>query len=69
MKKLIKIEGMNCGHCKANVEKALTSIDGVEKVEVSLENKSAELLLVDTVTNDVLKNAIEDAGYDVITIE
>jgi len=40
-KKIISIEGMSCNHCKMSVEKALNSLEGVAKVEVSLENKNA----------------------------
>lgn len=36
-----KIEGMACPHCKATVEKALNSLDGVESVEVSLADGKA----------------------------
>lgn len=37
--KTIRIEGMQCNHCKMSVEKALNELDGVIKVEVSLEDK------------------------------
>ena len=60
---VIHIEGMMCQHCKAAVEKALRAVDGVESVEVSLEDKCA------TVTGSAdpaaLKQAVIDAGYEV----
>ena len=60
---VIHIEGMMCQHCKAAVEKALRAVDGVESVEVSLEDKCA------TVTGSAdpaaLKQAVVDAGYEV----
>lgn len=65
MKKVLKIEGMSCGHCKAAVEKALKSIDGVENAVVDLANKSADVTLTKEVKNDVLSKAVTDAGYDV----
>lgn len=49
----MKIEGMACGHCKAAVEKALNAIDGV-KADMDKE---------------VLRKAVEDAGYEVVGIE
>ena len=67
MKKEILIEGMSCGHCSARVEKALNSIDGVS-AEVNLDAKTAYIKLNNNISNDILKNAIEDAGYTVISI-
>lgn len=67
MKKLISIEGMSCNHCVNHVTEALEEI-GAEKIKVSLENKSAELDIKDSVTDEKIKLAIEDAGYDVVKI-
>jgi copper chaperone len=67
MKKKILIEGMSCGHCVAHVKDALEGIDGVSSVEVNLEGKYAT---VETDVNDeILKEAIEEEGYDVLKIE
>lgn len=60
----IKIEGMMCQHCRAAVEKALSAVDGVESVEVSLEKKCA--VVSGSASYDVLKQAIIDAGYEVV---
>ena len=37
MTKIMKIEGMMCGHCEARVKKVLEALDGVEQAEVSHE--------------------------------
>ena len=66
MKKVLKIEGMMCPRCQAHVEKALSAVGGVESVEVSLEEKSATVTLGADVSNEVLTQAVTDAGYDVI---
>lgn len=66
MKKIIKIEGMSCMHCVKHVKDALEEIKGVASVEVSLDSKTAEVELNENIDNDVLKDAIEDAGYDVV---
>ncbi len=63
----IIIEGMMCGHCKAHVEKALGALQGVEKLEVSLENKCA--VVEGSVSKDACRKAIEDAGYKVVEIK
>lgn len=64
MKKIMNVEGMMCPHCVAHVKKALEAIEGVS-AEVSLENKTAIITLVNEVSDDVLVKAVEDAGYDV----
>lgn len=67
MKKKISIEGMSCEHCVGHVKEALESLDKVTSVEVSLENNWA---IVETANSDEeLKAAIEEEGYDVIKIE
>ncbi|MBQ7792503.1 MAG: heavy-metal-associated domain-containing protein [Clostridia bacterium] len=65
MEKIIKIDGMSCSHCSSRVEKVLNQIDGVSAV-VNLEAKTATLTLTKEVSDDVLKEAVEDAGFTVV---
>ena len=65
MKKVLDIEGMMCQHCVAHVNKALSGIEGVEAVEVSLENKNAAVTLAADVSDDALVKVVVDAGYEV----
>jgi copper chaperone len=67
MKKRISIEGMSCGHCVKHVTNALNEVSGVKSVDVKLEEKYADVE-VDNVKDEDLKYAIEDAGYDVVSI-
>ena len=69
MNKTMKIEGMMCAHCTGRVEKALAAIDGVDKVEMSLEGKSAALTLSKDVDNQVVTGAVTEAGYEVVSLE
>ena len=69
MKKQIFIEGMTCGHCSARVEKALKAVDGIVDAKVDLANKNATIELSGNVEDGLLKEAIEDAGYDVVDIK
>lgn len=69
MTKTVKIEGMSCGHCSAAVNKALSAVDGVSQVDVSLEEKQAKVTLSGgDVSDDTLRQAVEDAGYEVVGI-
>ena len=65
MKKVLDVEGMMCQHCVAHVNKALSGIEGVEAVEVSLEGKTATVTMAKEVADDVLTKAVVDAGYEV----
>ncbi len=69
MNKTMKIEGMMCAHCTGRVEKALAAIDGVSAVEMSLEGKSATLTLSKDVDNQVLTDAVTQAGYEVVSVQ
>ncbi len=69
MTKTMKIEGMMCAHCTGRVEKALSAIDGVSAVEMSLEGKSAALTLSKEVSDQVLTDAVTQAGYEVVSVQ
>ena len=62
--KTIFIEGMSCGHCSKRVEDTLKSIDGVKSVSVYLEEKKAEVVLKTDIDNEILKQTIEDIGFE-----
>lgn len=68
MQKTISIEGMMCMHCVKHVNEALSKVDGVSLVEVSLENKNAIVTLTKVVSDSALKAAVETEGYDVTEI-
>lgn len=67
MKKKMLIEGMSCKHCVMHVKNALSELEGVEDVNVDLENKMATMKT--EVCDEKLKKAIEDVGYEVAKIE
>ena len=68
MKKTMMIEGMMCAHCSGQVEKALNAIDGVT-AKVDLEAKTAHIQLSKEVSDETLKNAVTEAGYEVVGLE
>ena len=64
MKKVIlNIEGMMCKHCVKHVEDCLKAIEGVNEVEVSLENKNAIVNCLDSVETKTLIDAVISEGY------
>lgn len=69
MKKVIFIGGMSCEHCVNHVSSALKELTGVNHVEVNLTDKNAILELSQDISNEVIENAIDEAGYEVTKIE
>lgn len=67
MTKTISIEGMMCPHCVKHVTDALNKLEGVTAA-VSLENKNAVCEITGSVTDEQLKAAVTDAGYEVTGI-
>lgn len=65
MKKEMKIEGMMCGHCEMAVKKALEALADVESAEVSHEKGNAVITLKEQVSDEILREAVTDAGYEV----
>jgi copper chaperone len=68
MKKKILIEGMSCGHCVNHVNEALNEL-GAKDVEVNLEKMLATAEINEDITDEAIKAALEDAGYEVVGIE
>ena len=66
MEKTLKIEGMMCPHCEANVKSTLEAIEGVTSAEVSHVAGTAIVTLEKEVADDVLKSAVEGKGYKVL---
>lgn len=66
--KQMEVFGMTCGHCKARVEKALNSIEGVTAT-VDLAGQKANLILTEPVADQLLIDAVVEAGYEVGTIQ
>jgi len=59
--KEFKVKGMMCAHCKANVEKGLAALPGVEKVTVDLAKGTA--LVEGSIPDQLIIDCIEDLGY------
>lgn len=66
MKKTIKISGMHCSHCVARIEKALTGLGCKPSVDLK---KGIAIIDKDDIADADLKNAIEDLGFDVVSID
>ena len=68
MEKVISIEGMACMHCVNHVQQALSAVPGVKEAKVALESKSATVSVDGSVTDAALKAAVDEAGYQAVSI-
>jgi Cu+-exporting ATPase len=60
----LRIGGMDCPHCPANVEEALRKLDGVSAAHVNLANRSAHVVYDPSQVKVIdLAKAIRAAGY------
>ena len=62
----IRIEGMSCRHCVAAVTAALDSIEGIADVRVDLEAKEATFEETIPIDPALIREKIEDEGYEVV---
>ncbi len=63
MTRTIDIEGMGCGMCVKKVTAVLEALEGVESVQVSLENNNA--IVAGSAPEEALKAAVESKGFRV----
>lgn len=63
----LKIKGMSCGHCQKAVTDALAALEGVTKVEVDLEAGKA-VVTHEGGSIDAMKEAVDEAGYEVTEV-
>ena len=69
MEKTMKIEGMMCGHCEANVKQALEALPEVNGAKVDHTAGTAVVALGAPLADEILKKTVEDKGYHVVGIE
>jgi copper ion binding protein len=61
----LNVPDISCGHCKNAIEGAVSELDGVEKVEVTIDARTVDVSHGDNVALDAIVEAIEGQGYEV----
>jgi copper chaperone len=64
IEKTFIIEGMSCGGCVNSLTRVLKTVPGIEPLKI--EVGKATLRLDDTVTTEVVKAAVDRAGFEVV---
>ena len=63
----IKVKGMSCQHCVGSVTKALSEIEGIADVQVSLEKGEATFNENSPLAEQTIKDAITKIGFEVVS--
>ena len=61
---LLKLDGLSCAHCQAAVQKALETVDGVKKAQVSLDPMEALVFFQQEPNPQACIEAVQKAGYE-----
>jgi Cu+-exporting ATPase len=64
--KFVRVDGMSCNNCVKHVNEALSEINGVERVEVSLEKAGATITSATEIDIEIIRAALDEAGYDLV---
>lgn len=65
MKEILNVDGMNCNHCIDKITRFVGEVEGVKNIQVSLESKSVEVEFESPANLEMVREAIEDAGFSV----
>lgn len=63
MGKIFTVSDMTCNHCKATIEKALQSVNGITNVTIDVDAKKVEV--EGSADEEEIKRVIQNAGYTV----
>ena len=69
MEKVVKIEGMMCKMCAKHTKEALEKVAGIESADVSNETGTAKITCSSDVSEEVVKKAVEEAGYTFVSMQ
>ena len=66
---IIEVKGMMCPHCEAHTKEALEKVDGITSATADHTSGTVTLTLEKEVTEDAIKEAVTNAGYEYIGIK
>lgn len=61
--KVVKVNGMTCNHCKANVERNLNALEGIRHIDIDLTTSRVKIS-GDQIDLDKIKSTVESIGYE-----
>lgn len=61
----LSVPDISCNHCKMSIEGAVKELDGVDKVEVAIDDRTVDVSFDSPTDVDAVIAAIEGQGYEV----
>ncbi len=61
----LSVPDISCNHCKMSIEGAVNELDGVDKVEVAIDERTVDISYDSPTDMDAIVAAIEGQGYEV----
>ena len=58
---------ISCDHCKSTIIDTLSTLDGIELVEVNIETKDVTLKSSEEIDLDLVKSLLDEQGYTVVS--
>ena len=58
---------ISCDHCKSTIINTLSTVDGIELVEVNIEAKDVTLKSSEEINLDLVKSLLDEQGYTVVS--
>lgn len=68
METVYVVKGMTCGHCAGSVTQELAALPGVEGVDVALETGQVTVKSEAALTEDAVREAVDEAGYELVGV-
>ena len=63
---ILIVNGMMCGGCENRVKNAIKNIEGVENVTADHNTGKVIVISKNEVSEEIIKEALEDIGYEVV---
>lgn len=61
----LNVPDISCGHCKSSIEGAVSGLEGVDSVEVAIDDRTVAVTYADDLSLDTIVETIEEQGYAV----
>ena len=61
-----QVTGMTCGHCEMSVREEVTTVTGVQEIQVSAQTGKLVITSTGTVDDAAVIAAVEEAGYQAV---
>jgi copper chaperone len=63
--RVYNVPDVSCDHCVSAITRELSQIDGVQNVQVDLQQKKVTVVSDETVADERIREGIDEAGFDI----